>query len=64
VFQLTTEGRVANKPQFAAILSVDGEILCLLTGIFLVVTRRGVMKHKERKLERKKRIKKNDERKK
>ena len=47
VFQLTTAGRAANKPHFAAILSVDGEILCLSTRIFLIVTRRGVTK-KER----------------
>ena len=45
-FQLTTAGRVANKQHCAAILSVGGEFLCLLTRIFVVVTRRGVMKKK------------------
>jgi predicted membrane protein len=60
VFQLTTTGRAANKPHFAAILSVDGEFLCLLTRIILIVTGRRVMK-KERKKERKKQAKKNNE---
>lgn len=56
MFQLTTAGRSANKPRFVAILSVDGgNFLCLLTRIFLIVTRRGVMK-KEREKVREKEI--------
>lgn len=46
VFQLTALGRAANKQHRAAILSVDGEILCLLTRMFLIVSGRGVVKKK------------------
>lgn len=54
-FRLTTAGLAANKPHCAAILSVDGEFLYLLTRIFLIVTRRGVMKKQRvRKRERNK----------
>ena len=48
-FPLTTAGRTAIKPQLAAILSVDGEVVCVLTKICLVVTRRRAMQKKKKR---------------
>jgi hypothetical protein len=57
-FQLTTAGRVANKQHCAAILSVGGEFLCLLTRIFVDVTKRKEKKKKEMEKFREKEISK------
>jgi len=58
-FPLTTAGRTAIKPQLAAILSVDGEVVCVLTKICLVVTRRrAIQKEKKRMGQREKEISK------